>query len=313
MKFIKALILFQFICISSAFAAIDCDKAKNLKAEAVALLDQAQKYGLNSVDGIPLQQIKERVSAVCLIFMNNNRIYYGSRVGGAYDTNFGFGVARVLEDFTKALPDESRAAIVLHELLGAAGYFDRNFNVSMQIYLAEYLENNGFQLLQNTIEKRNLAKSSILVAGGGSGTSIGGGGDPTIILIKSIVMLKLGKLFSEGSDLYSKEEIEQMMDMALDCDFEPHKGFNAMIIKPLIKVFSRPVGRMTLASNKQPWFEVLYRVDWMSKAKLDEITEPVFKGMSANIKLSPNVQFCQQPDASWGVSYYEEELPLIYL
>lgn len=168
------------------------DKAVFYRSRSTAIVDKLIKQGYRKFHEVDLYELKEKIPQVSWRKAAPGEVtpdFAGQR-GSAFYLRDHKEVTIMAEprDFTQ----ESNDILSLHEALGALGYKDKNYEISLWLYHLEST-NTGIK----TIVKFSHPYKWNQVDGG---TSVGGGGDMTGLTVKLKVLEKIWQRHTMWSD-----------------------------------------------------------------------------------------------------------------
>ena len=110
----------------------------------------------------------------------------------------------------------------LHEALGAHGYEDENYQLSLSLQQLSLGRRHGADVFQNVLKEsssRKLQNKVYLSADGG--TSVGGGGDGTALEFKSLLLETMLKALnsSQPSDLFNQKVLQLVLNAEVESDW----------------------------------------------------------------------------------------------
>lgn len=262
-----------------------------LKAGAASLVQQALSNGHVEIAGVPLVDLLSRIDKVHLAYMGNETELEGTRKDGYYFSGFDGSVAKLNKQSLQEKDSNRQALLVLHELTGASGYYDRNYALSLKIfYSGKKAQNNITEIIvdQNVL-KKGVGKTNQSTSGGGGGTSVGGGGDSDAIEAKILVLDKLSALKSSGENFYQGVSLSRLAQVTLDCNYEFYEGQHAVSSKAFMKEYYKrnpSSGRIDVASA--PWIVLQIRRDWLQQTSSEQSSELILRGLTAVLQKVPD-------------------------
>lgn len=175
-------------------------------AVALKALSEIENFGLKKVASIDVPDLVEKVKTVRIFVNRTTSPLIGSqtRRGSVYLSRER-AVILNLVSFEDVAPSDLQGSsiMVLHEFMGALGFPDQNYEVSLTLYFASHLHHMPsirakFPVLEDAL-REHLKRSRPLdenirfkLAGGVSG--VGGGGEPTPVEVKMQLLLMLLQL-----------------------------------------------------------------------------------------------------------------------
>lgn len=181
----------------------------DLKAQIVAIIKRPIQSLLNKkinqLSGLPLQKILEDVSSVRFKILSEGYFAPQGRFGGFMynvEEKTVFGHIETFKEMFSGTGMKTMEGILLHETLGALGYYDDDYQISSTLMALDMLTEPEVTASLVVISKialnwtkraispagqlretTGVQTKAILVAGGS--TTAGGGGDPLMSLIKT--------------------------------------------------------------------------------------------------------------------------------
>lgn len=166
----------------SSFAEEASHRAEDLAQTVFQELIQKSPNGF--IEDLSLAEIHECATKVK--FVSTPMVVSGSggtRHGAIHDTEKKLVVGSIL--LSDGLSFPAIKALVRHELLGACGYDDEHYQMSIGLHVFEYhpdffpifRESFSADKLNRTEKNRAYDTKGLVLAGSGTGTSVGGGGD----------------------------------------------------------------------------------------------------------------------------------------
>lgn len=183
-KLMTVLMMVIFSMSIPAFA-----KKVSTNEAALIVLDQVEERGYHSIGNISVAELRKAFSKIVIkeITLPIFLIGSGSRDGAINLTEKNEIIINPLS--FQRYSQRQQILLIIHELLGASGYNDENYQLTTRIYLLATsevaLQSNTFIAGYNkgTLRKQNKTYQ-IETKNGGTVTGIGGGGDGEVVEFK---------------------------------------------------------------------------------------------------------------------------------
>lgn len=293
--FFNSFVVFLFFILSSqlSFAADNCRKLENLRNDAKALIYKARAFNLQGVDGHSYADILTAIDKPCLREAPRGWVIQeGQREGAYYEPS-----DKVVYLNSKPLAEmslEQRGTLILHELLGAAGFSDREYQMTLQLVLLSRQDVNPRSLIGSTLKNRSEASA----LSGGSGTSVGGGGDILAIRIKSALIETLRALENTGRTTYNNVNIPELLRLVLDCPLDFAKNVAGFTSAVSMDIFIPGVVQPEDPGFKLahvPMLNTSINRSWAAKQPLNQLAIAVLNAMTNQVSGLPEKQICNMP------------------
>lgn len=202
-----------------------CILGEELQLEAVSkvIFDRIQANNILDIGEVSLAELQAKLANVEFkTFDEGEREGWGSRFSAYYLA----GAVYSSEQFDSE-EDSPVSLLSLHEILGASGFSDNEYEKSIILKLLSVLpEDKREILLDSEMTKGQFGVNGSIYASGGT-TVIGGGGELSSAWIKYIL---IKNMFNNHIDKGESETASLALDFILNLPFEPSDNLDSLSI-----------------------------------------------------------------------------------
>ncbi len=168
-----------FVTLSIGYTAIAAEFKSSMQNYAASIPNDLLKKGTTQIGDLNLKKLVEEIKTVDFEIFENGFLA-GSGKKRSSSIYFVEQKKVIINSLAlKFLAQEFFGPLALHEALGALGYYDENYEISLGLFLLLMPDNLGLKeiLVQSSLFKDLKRRTSEPLYANGGATSIGGGGD----------------------------------------------------------------------------------------------------------------------------------------